>query len=246
MAALLVLVAVGLLLAGLDRGSADLQWGSFAASALAAVLLVVSEVRSRRRARQETAEEPTGSPAVAPAPSPAPTSPDQDVEVRRALPPPVPPSSPAIPRVGGPGTGSGLGELAGPGTGPGAPAQQPPAPLDRPQRSTGSHSATDLPRVSAAGAGASEGARAAALDADGEPPAEEVEVTDLLLVLDLTDEVLVVGEHPRYRLAGCPHRAGGAPIALPMVEARTDGFTPCGTCTPDRVLAGRERSRRSA
>ena len=36
-----------------------------------------------------------------------------------------------------------------------------------------------------------------------DPPVEEVEVTDLLLVVDLKDEVLVVDEHPRYHLAGC-------------------------------------------
>jgi hypothetical protein len=82
-------------------------------------------------------------------------------------------------------------------------------------------------------------------DADGEPPVEEVEVTDLLVVLDLTDEVLVVDEHPRYHLAGCPHVNGEVTFAMPMVEARTDGFTPCATCAPDRNLARVERARRA-
>ncbi|WP_448613119.1 hypothetical protein [Modestobacter sp. URMC 112] len=85
----------------------------------------------------------------------------------------------------------------------------------------------------------------AVVGADGEPPVEEVEVTDLLVVLDLHDEVLVVDEHPRYHLAGCPHLAGVDTFPLPMVEARTDGFTPCGTCAPDRNLARVERARRS-
>jgi hypothetical protein len=84
-----------------------------------------------------------------------------------------------------------------------------------------------------------------ALGPDGEPPVEEVEVTDLLLVLDLTDEVLVVDEHPRYHLAGCPHVAGVETMTVPMDEARTDGFTPCATCAPDRNLAERERARRA-
>src|SRR3712207_7155612 len=35
--------------------------------------------------------------------------------------------------------------------------------------------------------------------ATGEPGEEDVEVTDLLLVVDLDDEVLVVDEHPRDR-----------------------------------------------
>jgi hypothetical protein len=83
------------------------------------------------------------------------------------------------------------------------------------------------------------------LGPDGEPPAEEVEVTDLLLVLDLTDEVLVVDEHPRYHLTGCLHLSGVDAIPMPMDEARTDGFTPCGACAPDRNLAERERGRRA-
>jgi hypothetical protein len=78
-----------------------------------------------------------------------------------------------------------------------------------------------------------------------EPPVEEVEVTDLLLVVDLTDEVLVVDEHPRYHLEGCRFLSGKETIPLPLDEARTDGFTPCGWCTPDRHLADRERSRKS-
>jgi hypothetical protein len=78
----------------------------------------------------------------------------------------------------------------------------------------------------------------------GEPPVEEVEVTDLLLVVDLTDEVLVVDEHPRYHLEGCRHLTGREPVPIPLDEARTDGFTPCGVCTPDRHLADRARARK--
>jgi len=80
----------------------------------------------------------------------------------------------------------------------------------------------------------------------GDPPIEDVEVTDLLMVVDLRDEVLVVDEHPRYHLAGCPHLRGRTTIPLPLDEARTDGFTPCATCAPDRNLAERERARRHA
>jgi hypothetical protein len=78
-----------------------------------------------------------------------------------------------------------------------------------------------------------------------EPPAEEVEFTDLLLIMDLTDEVLVVDEHPRYHLPRCPAVAGLPTIPIPLDQARADGFTPCGICTPDRNLAERERARRS-
>jgi hypothetical protein len=72
-----------------------------------------------------------------------------------------------------------------------------------------------------------------------------VEVTDLLLVVDLRDEVLVVDEHPRYHVAGCPWLAGRTAVPLPLDQARTDGFTPCGWCTPDRHLAQVERVRRA-
>ncbi len=77
-----------------------------------------------------------------------------------------------------------------------------------------------------------------------DPPIEEVEVTDLLLVVDLHDEVLVIDEHPRYHLAGCVHLTGRTPIPLPLDEARADGFTPCAVCAPDRNLAQRARERR--
>ena len=85
-----------------------------------------------------------------------------------------------------------------------------------------------------------------ATDHSGDPPIEDVEVTDLLLVVDLTDEVLVVDEHPRYHLAGCRHLRGRTAIPLPLDEARTDGFTPCALCAPDRHLADRERARKAA
>lgn len=79
-----------------------------------------------------------------------------------------------------------------------------------------------------------------------DPGVEEVEVTDLLVIVDLTDEVLVVDEHPRYHVAGCAWLAGREILPLPLDEARTDGFTPCAVCAPDRALAGRARTRRSS
>ena len=79
----------------------------------------------------------------------------------------------------------------------------------------------------------------------GDPPVEDVEVTDLLLVVDLHDEVLVVDEHPRYHLPGCRWLKGRETIPMPIDEARTDGFTPCARCTPDRTLAQRKRTRRA-
>jgi hypothetical protein len=96
-----------------------------------------------------------------------------------------------------------------------------------------------------AGERASNGAAGADRGADDDPPIEEVEVTDLLLVVDLHDEVVVVDEHPRYHLPECRFLTGRTGIPLPMDEARADGFTPCALCTPDRHLAERERARRA-
>ncbi|WP_222263797.1 hypothetical protein [Modestobacter marinus] len=225
LAGALVFVAVGLLAGGLAQGSATLQWGSFAASALAAVLLGLSELRRRRKARTDQPARPARRPEVPPAAEepafpPAQTAfppstvrpatggssslgrlaqPADDEVVRRVAPPPVPPSSPALRRVTGP---------------------QSVAPAGLPE-----------PEVPP-GVGA-------------EPPAEEVEFTDLLLIMDLTDEVLVVDEHPRYHLSRCPAVAGVPTIPIPLDQARADGFTPCGICTPDRNLAERERARRN-
>jgi hypothetical protein len=98
------------------------------------------------------------------------------------------------------------------------------------------------------------GSEPAAVSPPAEPPAEdlpdpgieEVEVTDLLMVVDLKDEVLVVDEHPRYHVAGCRWVGQRETIPLPVDEARTDGFTPCAVCSPDRTLAERARAKRHA
>lgn len=79
-----------------------------------------------------------------------------------------------------------------------------------------------------------------------DPDVEDVEVTDLLLVVDLKDEVFVLDERPRYHLAGCVHLQGRTPIPLPHDEARTDGFTPCAVCEPDHTLADQVRARKAA
>jgi hypothetical protein len=79
-----------------------------------------------------------------------------------------------------------------------------------------------------------------------DPEVEEVEVTDLLIIVDLKDEVLVVDEHPRYHVAECSWLAGRETIPLPLDEARTDGFTPCAVCSPDRTLAERARAKKHA
>ncbi|TFV50304.1 hypothetical protein [Blastococcus sp. TF02A-35] len=166
-AGLLVLVGLGLFVAGLSTGITALYWGCVAACVAAAAVLVLARREIAARTAPRTAPEPAQVPVAA-------------------------------------GSGS-LEPAAG---APVAAAAEPP--LD-----------------------------------DEDPPVEEVEVTDLLMVVDLKDEVLVVDEHPRYHVAGCPWLGSRSTFPLPLDEARTDGFTPCGACRPDRTLAARARASRN-
>jgi hypothetical protein len=182
-AGLLVLLGLGLFVAGIVTGVTVLYWACVAVCVVAAVLLVVVS-------RQ------TGTTKTGKAPEPAPA------------PPAEPERAPAVPVDAEPAASA-------PKAGTSAPAAPHPTAVDAPP----SEEAPD-------------------------PGVEEVEVTDLLLVVDLTDEVLVVDEHPRYHLAECRWVAGRETIPLPLDEARTDGFTPCAVCSPDRTLAERARSRK--
>ncbi|SNR33658.1 hypothetical protein [Blastococcus mobilis] len=190
-AGLLVLLGLGLFVAGILTGMTALYWACVAVCVVAAVLLALT----RRQMGAATRAEAVAAPAA-----------------------PVTPVSPGDGPAREPGSGS-----------------PPPRAVDD--------------RASDAAAVVPAGATAASVAAEPEqladPPVEEVEVTDLLMVVDLTDEVLVVDERPRYHLAGCVHLSGRTAIPLPLDEARTDGFTPCAVCAPDRTLAQRARERRA-
>ncbi|OLR94202.1 hypothetical protein [Actinokineospora bangkokensis] len=82
----------------------------------------------------------------------------------------------------------------------------------------------------------------AAVDPPGDEPAEEAtDAADRLVVSELTAEVRVLDERPRYHLAKCAFISGRPSLSLPVSEARDLGFTPCALCTPDAVLAARHR-----
>jgi hypothetical protein len=159
----LVLVGLGLFLAGLSTGITALYWGCVVACVAAAAVLVAArrQISARAAASKPPAQVPVaaGSGGAAPAAEPVPAEPAPPLEVEN-------------------------------------------------------------------------------------PPVEDVEVTDLLVIVDLKDEVLVVDEHPRYHVAGCSWVGSRPTIPLPLDEARTDGFTPCGACRPDRTIAGRARASR--
>ena len=77
------------------------------------------------------------------------------------------------------------------------------------------------------------------VDTSGEAPEEPRDQAHASLVARLPDEVIVIDEHPRYHVQGCPSLPGQALIPLPVSEAVELGFTPCGWCTPNRVLSER-------
>lgn len=81
---------------------------------------------------------------------------------------------------------------------------------------------------------------------DAVPAEEDTDAADLLVVYELTDEVLVVDEHPRYHLARCPRPDQARAERLPVREARELGFTPCGRCRPDTTLARKHRAARAS
>ncbi len=189
-AALLVLLGLGLFVAGILTGTTALYWACVAACVVAAVLIVLT----RRQMGPATRAEVAADPATATTPVSAGDGPAREAD------------------------GGAL----------------PPRGVDDPASAA----------TAVVPAGATAAAVAAAPGQLADPPVEEVEVTDLLMVVDLTDEVLVIDEHPRYHLTGCVHLSGRTTIPLPLDEARADGFTPCAICAPDRTLAQRARARK--
>jgi hypothetical protein len=79
-----------------------------------------------------------------------------------------------------------------------------------------------------------------------QPGEEQTDAADLLVVYELTDEVLVVDEHPRYHLTRCRWPDQAQAERLPVREARELGFTPCDRCRPDTTLARKHRGVRAA
>ncbi|MGY1822254.1 hypothetical protein [Geodermatophilus sp. SYSU D00079] len=244
-AGLLVLIGLGTFVAGVVTDTTALYWVCVGACGLAAVLLVLRRVATPREAGQPGVRTPTvRGPASGGHRAAAGPGSGEQGRVRG-------PASGGHRTVDGPASG-GQRTVDGPTSGgyravgrpadddrrePAGPAAPGPrddarawAPVD--DAPTGAHAAVPG------------GVRGPARD--GEPAEEDVEVTDLLLVVDLDDEVLVVDERPRYHMAGCVHLTGQTTIPLPMVEAREDGFTPCGVCRPVRQLAEIERTRRRA
>lgn len=74
-------------------------------------------------------------------------------------------------------------------------------------------------------------------DPTDEPPVQRRPARVAALVARLDSEVMVLDGRPRYHMARCVHLLGRAAEPLPVSEANELGFSPCGLCEPDAVLA---------
>ncbi|MEA5363633.1 hypothetical protein VA596_29155 [Amycolatopsis sp., V23-08] len=76
---------------------------------------------------------------------------------------------------------------------------------------------------------------------EAEPGEESTSESDIALLADLDDEVVVVDEHPRYHLRVCSWVGTRDTIPIGIGEARQLGFTPCARCGPDATLVAAHR-----
>ncbi|QRP48776.1 hypothetical protein [Amycolatopsis sp. FDAARGOS 1241] len=220
----LVLAALALLVTALITAGSLWAWVSIGLSVLAGLLLLADWLRRRNR------------------PEPAPTKPaaEESAEKENAEKKDV---------KGGDGEQTALlpstGQL-------GAPADLPePAGEPEPQAEPASEqaeAATAEPATAAQTTTEPAAETAAAEETadpgrDVPPAEEETSADDLAVVKELGVEVVVVDEYPRYHLVDCPWLSGRDAIPLGVGEARQLGFTPCGRCGPDAVLARAHRRR---
>jgi len=211
---LLVVVALGLLIAALTTANTLWAWISVLISVVAAGLLVMDWVRNRRRRSQAM-------------PAADRTSGARQVPV--ADPPPAAPV-----------------DVVDRGADPEATSVDAQAPIRQPLGPQISR--LDLPTISDAELdevfntpSAPEPVR---FDSNVEPAEEATDATDLLVVSELSDEVVVIDERPRYHLRACTWLGDRQTMPLAVSEAREIGFTPCGHCRPDSTLAAFHRAQR--
>lgn len=80
-------------------------------------------------------------------------------------------------------------------------------------------------------------------DFDTEPPEQETDAADALLVAGSAIDVFVIDERPRYHRGDCSWLGERVTLPLPVREARDLGFTPCAVCCPDRSIAEEEHTK---
>jgi len=78
-------------------------------------------------------------------------------------------------------------------------------------------------------------------DPQDEPSAQMTTPTNAARIAMLASEVLVIDGRPRYHVSGCVHLLGRESEPLPVGEAVELGFSPCGMCEPDSALLAEAR-----
>jgi hypothetical protein len=76
---------------------------------------------------------------------------------------------------------------------------------------------------------------------EDEPAAQPTSPGDAARIAGMSTEVYVVDGRPRYHLRGCVHLMGRESEPLPVSEAVELGFSPCGVCEPDSSLLAASR-----
>jgi hypothetical protein len=76
---------------------------------------------------------------------------------------------------------------------------------------------------------------------DDEPAPQQTSPGDAARIAVLNADVYVVDGRPRYHLRGCVHLMGRESEPLPVSEAAELGFSPCGVCEPDSSLLAAAR-----
>ncbi len=255
----LVLVSLGLLIAGLSGASQALVWASILSSVFAGACLAIAALQ--RRAAPDDSERPAvapdagdgattrvpagGTAAAGPAPATDPTA-DGGATTAPAGEKVAGAAAAGAAAAGAAASGAAASGAAASGATAAGAVSPPAADVDEVT------AAVAVPPGAGAGAGAAEGDREersagvaerddAYPDPPDEPPEEDVSAPDALRMIDIDSDVYVVDGRPRYHLEDCTHLTDRAVVPLPIPEAREAGFTPCSLCKPDSELAAQAR-----
>ncbi|MFG1641576.1 hypothetical protein ACGFMK_14920 [Amycolatopsis sp. NPDC049252] len=219
----LVLAALGLLVSALITASSLWAWVSIGLSVLAGVILVVDWLRRRRRSATPAAE-----PREVPEPSSSSSSEESPSEPSLFTEPEKPAEEDQTVLI------PAAGELGDPADTP-----EPDLTPESPEPDEAPEAAASSASSAASTASAAEEEPAAA--DEPEPGEESTAESDIALLADLEDEVVVVDEHPRYHLRVCSWVGTRDTIPIGIGEARQLGFTPCARCGPDATLVAAHR-----
>ncbi len=230
---LLILVAVGLLVAGVLSGSNALIIACIVATAVAAVVLILGVRQSANGEDEESEYEgrepggPEGQPGYRGAPG------QRDAQHG---------SRPQADRPGAVPGGSSR-------SGPDRAGEAVDGAAERGSTITEEAPSSTIPSQGGAGefeAAEAEDHEARSTDAESgapidedppdEPSAQVTSPSNAARIAAMTTEVLVIDGRPRYHVSGCVHLLGRDSEPLPVGEALELGFSPCGMCEADSVL----------